>query len=236
MAMPGIITALLLLYSRSFPGATGLFCWAAAGWRRSPRRPGLLLQLQQKTLFFQTAAVACQAPVRAHDPVAGDQDGDRVAVVGHAHRPAGVGPSDLAGQLAVGDGLAIGDGEQGVPHQPLKIRPGGGEGQVEAAPLPGKILPQLLRAPLQQGAGGTAQDMISEEKARDSLSAAGKGEEPDGAAEPQGVTFLHGQKTVTVQVFSYTRPGSSQTRSLCWARSSTTSWREGRLTQGSRHT
>ena len=105
------------------------------------------LVLQQPLFTRQAAAEADQATVGADDPVAGHDDGDRVAVVGHADGPRRVGLADAAGQLAVADRLAVGDLRQRVPHPPLELAAGRRQRQREGLALAGEVGPQL-------GAGG----------------------------------------------------------------------------------
>ena len=47
---------------------------------------GYALNRQQGLLQIQTAGVAAQSAVGGDDPVAGDEDGDRIAAVGLPHR------------------------------------------------------------------------------------------------------------------------------------------------------
>ena len=71
-------------------------------------------------------------------------------MVGHAHRPAGLGLADGPGNLPIGAHLPIGDGLQGLPHLQLEGRPPGRQGQRERPALPGEIRPQLAGGLLQQ--------------------------------------------------------------------------------------
>lgn len=91
----------------------------------------MLLQSQQKRLALHAAAVAGQPPACAEDAVAGDDDGNRVAPVGEAHRPRRAGAAEASGEVAVGAGCAVGDGAEGVPDSRLERGSDGGEGQSE---------------------------------------------------------------------------------------------------------
>src|SRR5512135_2931425 len=64
------------------------------------------LQAEQLLLERQAAAVAAQAAVGGDHPVAGDQDGHGVAVVGHAHCAEGAGTTHGAGDVGIGTRLA----------------------------------------------------------------------------------------------------------------------------------
>ena len=74
-------------------------------------------------------------------------------MVGHAHGPEGLGPPDLAGDVPIAAGLAVGDGLQGLPN--LTLEGGGrrGQGQIEGLPLPRQIFQQLPPPLLQQRSG-----------------------------------------------------------------------------------
>ena len=100
----------------------------------------------------QSPAVADQRAVRPDHPVARHDDSERVPAVGGADGPRGGRPPDAPCELAVGDGVAVGNAAQLVPHPALERGAGGDERQVEvAAPTP-EVLQQLpLR--LAQGSG-----------------------------------------------------------------------------------
>lgn len=72
------------------------------------------LKREQGLLFIQPSRIAGQAPVGAKDPVAGDQDGDRVMPHRAAYGLGGhMGQAPFSGealrQTAVCGGLAVGD-------------------------------------------------------------------------------------------------------------------------------
>src|SRR6266581_6444063 len=75
--------------------------------------------------------------------MAGDDDGDGVPAVGGTHGAGGPQVAQPARQLAVAQRRAVRDGAQGIPHAPLKRRPGGAQGQIERRACAGEILFQL---------------------------------------------------------------------------------------------
>ena len=86
-----------------------------------------MLQFQERALFFHASGIGGQAAVRADDPVAGDEDRDRVvpdrpadSLRGQVREPA------LRGQLlrdpAIGRRFAIGDRQQNVPYRAAERR------------------------------------------------------------------------------------------------------------------
>ena len=68
---------------------------------------------QQHALALQAPCVAGERVVGADDTMAGDDDGDRIAGVGHAHRARGLRPADAARQFGVRNGLAYAVGGGG---------------------------------------------------------------------------------------------------------------------------
>ena len=79
----------------------------------------LLLQFKQGAFAVDAGGVAGERAVGADDAVARDDDGDGVVAYSAAHslRRAA---SETAGQLAVGQRLAVGDGKQCLPYSLLK--------------------------------------------------------------------------------------------------------------------
>ena len=86
--------------------------------------------------------------------MAGNDDDDGVAVVGHADGAERFVVADLHGDMSVGAGFAVGDGLQRLPDGLLEGRSGGCERQREVAARAGEILPELRRRLQQQGCGG----------------------------------------------------------------------------------
>src|SRR5258708_9199456 len=77
------------------------------------------LQVEERPLAGQPATVAGQLAVAADDAVAGDDDGDRVAAIGGTNCAARGGRAELGCDLAVGDGVAVGNAAEHVPYPAL---------------------------------------------------------------------------------------------------------------------
>ena len=110
-------------------------------------------EIQQVGFHAQTSGIADQCARAADHAVAGDDDGDRVAVVGHAYRAAGRRAADLRRDLAVGAGLAIRDRPQGLPHGLLERSAGGRQREGELAARSCEVFGQLGRRLQEQGTG-----------------------------------------------------------------------------------
>src|SRR3954452_10515884 len=97
--------------------------------------------VEQLALHIQAAGIAGALAGRAGGAVAGDDDRDRV----HGVRVAdGAGDAaDLARELPVGDGLAVRDLDERVPHAPLELGAAGREPQVEPLAVTGEVLLEL---------------------------------------------------------------------------------------------
>jgi hypothetical protein len=93
------------------------------------------LEVEQRPLAVQTAAVPGQGAGRADHPMAGDDDRHGVATVRETDGPGCRRLADPGGQLAVGDGLAVRDLEQTGPDPPLEVRALEPEGEVELGEL-----------------------------------------------------------------------------------------------------
>ncbi len=141
-----------LLQGAGFAARTASFRrWGfTAGWRSgsepwpggagSTRGP---LQRQQCLLDGQASRIAGEAAILADHPVAGDDDGERIAAVRGTHRPHRVWLADGAGDVAVAAGLPVGDVAQRLPHRLLKRRAPGGERQGEALQPAREVVPKL---------------------------------------------------------------------------------------------
>ena len=106
-------------------------------------RKSRAFQGQQAALFFEAASVPGEAAVRAHHPVAGDQEGNAVVAHRAADRLRGqVGlpplPGELRGDFAIGGGAAIGDLPQKLPYILLKSVPMGWSGGKKSGFCPAK--------------------------------------------------------------------------------------------------
>src|SRR5580698_7734156 len=90
-------------------------------WAVSMRRTlcGDTLQREQCALARESAPVAADAVAR-HHAVAGHDDGNRVLAVGLSHCTRPPRPPDAPGQLAVADGLTVGNACELGPHLALE--------------------------------------------------------------------------------------------------------------------
>src|SRR5690625_7970569 len=78
------------------------------------------LQLQQKPLPIQAAAVSTQSPARADDAMARHDDADRVAPDRRTYRPRCAGLADMRGHFPVRIRLSVRNRQQERPDRPLK--------------------------------------------------------------------------------------------------------------------
>src|SRR4051794_34400190 len=99
--------------------------------------------VEQLALHIQAAGVAGELAGRADDAMAGDDDGDRVHGVRVADRAGDA--AQLTRELAVGDGLAVGDLDERVPDALLERGAARGELEVEALAVAGEVLVELSR-------------------------------------------------------------------------------------------
>ena len=76
--------------------------------------------------------------------MAGHDEGDGVAPVRRADRAGGRRPSEAVGQLAVGDGLAVGDAGEGGPDSLLEVRALQAERYVEYGAFAREVLAELV--------------------------------------------------------------------------------------------
>lgn len=64
---------------------------------------------QQPLFALDPAPIADHLAVRADDPVAGDDDANRILIVGHSHGPKGLRLADSLRHVSVGDHLSVRD-------------------------------------------------------------------------------------------------------------------------------
>lgn len=91
--------------------------------------------------------------------MAGDDDADGIPAVGQADRPRRGRIPDPAGQLPIGDGVAVGDVAQGVPDAPLERGADHGHRHFEPRPLPIEVRVQLVDDFGEQGDVGRAEGL-----------------------------------------------------------------------------
>src|SRR5579872_3746672 len=136
-ARTSVRTMILLIAGALFRSGEQVRLDRADGlWPTRQHRP---FEVQQRRLARQAAAVACQLAVRADDPVAGNDDRNRVAAVRQPDGASGARQLDPARDLAVGDGLAEADGLQLSPDAPLERSAAGRQRQVEARERAGEV-------------------------------------------------------------------------------------------------
>ena len=80
----------------------------------------ITFQVKQSTFVLQTAGISRQFPAGADYPVAGNDNGDRVARVGAADRTNRFGVSNCAGDVLVAPGFAVWYLKQCIPHLSLE--------------------------------------------------------------------------------------------------------------------
>ena len=136
-----------------------------------------LLQGEQPPLYVQAARKARQRPVRAYDPVAGDQDGDGVVVDGLAHGLGGA-AARCPGQGPVADRLSKGDLPQRPPHPLLEGGPRRRKGRRGARVPAGEVGVQPGEGGLKEGQGRHGLPRRAEGQARQSGPVGGKGQGP----------------------------------------------------------
>jgi hypothetical protein len=135
--------------------------------------------------------------------VAGDDDGDRVAVIGPADGPHGGRLADRPRDLPVARGLAEGDPAERRPDLALERGPLGRQRQLEAGARPGEVLLQLQggRAeaavvPAGAGARPGGVRIVVEVQSDQRVARADQGQAADGARdggeEPGVVVVVHG--------------------------------------------
>ncbi len=105
---------------------------------------GDAFQPEQLVFHVESAAVAAQSIAGSDDAVAGDNDRDRIIVVGLAYGPKSSWTAYLARDIGIGTRFAIGDGEQGIPAFFLEFGADKLQLAGELAQLPFKIGLKLL--------------------------------------------------------------------------------------------
>src|SRR5712692_6645055 len=115
-------------------------------WRDELRSQQVQLAAFEGEKFFldgQPAAVSGELAVRSNDAMAGNDDRNGIGTVCQAHGARGVRVADASGQLAVGDGLAVGDLAKLLPDSLLKGGALGREREVKGFKVSGEIGAEL---------------------------------------------------------------------------------------------
>ncbi len=90
---------------------------------------------------MQASRISNKLPICADDPMTGNDDADRVAIVGHSHRTRGARLPYRLGQFRVASSLPIGDITKSAPNLLLEIGTRRFKGQIEfLAPTSQKLL------------------------------------------------------------------------------------------------
>jgi len=72
-------------------------------------------EFEQLTLHVEAAAVAAECAVRGDHAMAGDDNRDWIAIIGHAHGAKRIALSDCPGNVGIGTRLAVWNRQQRVP-------------------------------------------------------------------------------------------------------------------------
>lgn len=107
-------------------------------------------EIQQPGLFLQTSLITYQRAMLADYTMAGNEQGQSIAVVRHPDRPAGLWIADSHGNFLIACRLAVFDGKQSFIHFLLKGGPSDQQGKGEGFSASGKILIQLQMCQIKQ--------------------------------------------------------------------------------------
>ena len=80
----------------------------------------ITFQVKQSTFVLQTAGISRQFPAGTDHPVAGNDNGDRVARVGAADRTNRFGITNRTGDILVASGFAVWYLKQCIPYLALE--------------------------------------------------------------------------------------------------------------------
>lgn len=109
--------------------------------------------VQQKLLDAGAVGIPAQLAASGHYPVAGHDDGNRVATARLAHRLQRLGLAQRCRNLAIGSRFAIRDVQHLVPNGMLELGTLGGQGQIETAALSRQIFQHLAGSTIGKLAG-----------------------------------------------------------------------------------
>ena len=99
--------------------------------------------LQQVLLDGKATGVSGKAAILPDNAVAGNNDGNRIAVIGHTHSAAGAGFADHDGHILVTACFSSGDGLQRLPYRCLKLCTAEIQGQIECFSAARKVFRKL---------------------------------------------------------------------------------------------
>lgn len=104
-----------------------------------------LLKVQQLALDVEPAAVTTERSSGRDHAMAGDDDGDRIPIVGHAHGAEGLRMPDGARDVSITARLAVGNCEQRLPAGKLKLGAAKIERHRELAPLSSEVFVKFAK-------------------------------------------------------------------------------------------
>ncbi len=110
-----------------------------------------MFQIKQELFSLQAWGKTRKLTMRAYDTVAGDDNGDGIFGIGHAHGPTCLGVANGCGDVLVGAHLSIRDGAQYFPHLLLKYSALGVQGDGKGCALAFEIFQELISYSLKQG-------------------------------------------------------------------------------------
>lgn len=105
-----------------------------------------LFMKKQPAFSCCTTGVPPDAAGRRDDPVAGNENGERILFERSPYRPRGTGMPDAPGQFAVRDRLTEGDAPNRLPHGTLKLGTLQGQGQHACSAWNGEVLFKLAQS------------------------------------------------------------------------------------------
>ena len=112
------------------------------------------LELEQELLDVGAVGISAQRAIGRRDTVAGNDDAQRVVMVGLCHCSESLRTPHLLGLFAIADGVTVGDLFQHVPSGLLKCRAIEADGQREHAALASEVFSQLFGTLLDERGGG----------------------------------------------------------------------------------
>ena len=100
-------------------------------------------QFQQISFDFKAATVPAQRTISRNNSMAGDNDRNGIAIVGHADRSKAPGPADSTRNFGIAPCLPVRDSKEGPPAGQLKVGPPQIQGKIELSAPTGKVLMQF---------------------------------------------------------------------------------------------
>src|SRR5690554_7665819 len=104
-----------------------------------PLKGSLLFKVKQIFLDMKTPSVTHQFTIGADYTVAGDNNGNRIAIIGHTHCPAGLEITCSYGYILIGTCFTVGNILKGIPHPQLKGSTFWRKGKIKCFSFPFKV-------------------------------------------------------------------------------------------------